>query len=156
VGALAVILPDANIWIYHLDEGLRPEHDRVKPWLSRWIQRSEVLVPAIVETEVIHYLARQLEPGTVRATVKNFLAHPGEVANLDPSTNRDAADLLVSQADRGIGGRDAAILVAAKRHDATVVTHDEALFRVARDWGLDAHDPAAPGGASLGDPSSET
>jgi predicted nucleic acid-binding protein len=141
-----VILPDTNIWISHFDEDIEPEHERVKSWLSRWLPESEVLVPAIVENEVLHYLARQLEPETARRTVRAFLAHPGQAANLDSSTNRDAADLLVSQANRGIGGRDAAILVAAKRHDATVITHDEALFEVARDWGLDAHDPAAPAG----------
>lgn len=138
-----MILPDANIWIYNFDEGIEPEHDRVEPWLDRWLQKSELLVPAIVETEVLHYLARQLEPEPARKAVSDFMAHPGEVAPLDPSVNRKAGELLLSLPDRGIGGRDATILVHAKGHDATVVTHDEQLFRVARDWGLDAHDPAA-------------
>lgn len=138
-----MILPDANIWIYNFDSGLEPEHERVNAWLSDWMAKSEILVPAIVETEVIHYLSRQLEPDEASKAVKRFLSHPGDVAVLDPSTNRDAANLLISQPDRGIGGRDAAILVAAKRREATIVTHDDALLKVASDWGLDAHDPAA-------------
>lgn len=138
-----MILPDSNIWIYNLDDGLEPEHEQVKAWMSSWVAKSEVLVPAIVETEVIHYLTRQLDPGSAEAVVRRFLAHPGKVATLEPSVNREAIDLLLSQPDRGIGGRDAAILVTAKRYDATVVTHDQSLFRVAKDWGMDAHDPVA-------------
>jgi predicted nucleic acid-binding protein len=138
-----VILPDSNIWIYNFDEDLTPEHERVTSWLSGRLEKSPLLVPAIVETEVLHYLARQLDPEFADRALREFLAHPGEVANLDPATNRQVGKLLLSQSDRGLGGRDAAILVAAKHNDATIVTHDEVLFRVARDWGLDAHDPAA-------------
>ncbi len=142
MGALAVILPDANIWIFYLDEAFDPEHERVSVWMEEWMAKSRVLVPAIVETEVFHYLARQLDAKAAEGAIRRFLAHPGEVITLGPTINRNAASLLLSQPDRGIGGRDATILVAAKRHDATLITHDQALFRVAIDWGLDAHDPA--------------
>ncbi len=140
-----MILPDTNIWIYNFDEELEPEHELVRAWLSEWMPKSNVLVPAIVETEVIHYLARQLDRELAGTVIRRFLAHPGQTVALESSVNREVGDLLLSQPDRGISGRDASILVAAKRHDATLITHDPGLFDTARDWGLDAHDPAAEG-----------
>lgn len=143
LGALPVILPDANIWIYSIDAGFGSEHEAAVAWLSRWLPKEDLLVPTIVETEVVHYLARQLEASDASAAVSSFLAHPGTFSPLASWVNREAADLLIRNPERGIGGRDAAFLVHAKQHDATVVTHDQRLLEVASDWGLDAHDPIA-------------
>lgn len=139
-----MILPDSNVWIYAFDKEQQPEHERAADWLSAWLPESDLLVPSIVETEVVHYLARQLASDVAQDAVDEFLAHPGDFEPLTPSVNRQAGEFLVANPDRGIGGRDAAVLVHAKRNDATIVTHDRALLAVARDWGLDAHDPVAP------------
>lgn len=136
-----MILPDANIWIYAFDKAFDHAHERARSWLDEWVEQADLLVPSLVETEVIHYLSRQLPPEAAGDAVSGFLAHPGEFVLLGPGVNRQAAKLLLSNRDRGIGGRDAAILVHAKHAGATVITHDQAVFSVAIDMGLDAHDP---------------
>lgn len=55
----------------------------------------------------------------------------------------EAARLLMDQHAIGIGGRDAALLVMARRHDATTLTNDKDLAKVAKAIGVKATNPAA-------------
>lgn len=134
-----MILLDANVWIYYLDAEL-PEHRRVAAWLPGAIAQEDVLVPTLVQVEVLHHIARRLGEDAAD-TIDAFLAHPGEVEPLTGSVVAEASRLLLAQRGEGIGGRDAALLVMAKRAQARLATADKALARAARKLGVKVVDP---------------
>lgn len=135
-----MILVDSNVWIHYLDAGLDP-HPTVRGRLPEILAEDDALVPTVVQMEVLHYVARTLEdPG---GTVDNFLAFPGQVHPLTSGDVIDASRILLDHRDEGIGGRDAALLVAARAHDATLATSDRALIDVAERIDVPAIDPTA-------------
>jgi predicted nucleic acid-binding protein len=137
-----VILVDANIWAYFLDANTK-EHSRVKAALPRLLGDEELLVPTIVQMEVIHYLVKRL--GAMAAdAIDTFLAQTASVEPLTGGITAEAARLLLSQYGTGIGGRDAALLVMAKRHATTLLTNDKGLAKVAKAMGLKVDNPASP------------
>lgn len=133
-----MILPDSNIWIYGIDTRL-PEHPKAGAWFEQ-ADDEIFLVPTIVQVEVVHYIARhQLEQAAQLA--EDVLAAPAQTPALTRGIVMRSAERLKDHRELGIGSRDAAILAHARDHDATLVTHDEALFKAAMRHGLDAHDP---------------
>lgn len=130
-----MILVDANVWIYFLDRGF-PEHPAVRKHLPRLLVRDDALIPAIVQVEVIHYIARQMGE-RASATIDDFLSHPGEVEPLTGGAVAEAARLLLAHRADGVGGRDASILAIAKRTKAKLATADRPLAKVARAIGID-------------------
>lgn len=137
-----MILPDSNVWIYGIDKRA-DEHGPVKEWFDR-TDEEIYLVPSVVQLEVLHYLSRNVRDEDDRTPlVEGLFSFPATTQALTPATVRHAHRTLEDHLEVGIGGRDAAILVHADRHDATLVTHDEGLFKAAMRAGLDAHDPAA-------------
>lgn len=134
-----MILVDADVWIYFLDADLK-EHAKVRKWLPAALADDDALIPTIVQVEVLHYLARQLGDGAEEA-VDAFLAHPGEVEPLTGSVVAEASRVLLLHHDEGIGGRDAALLVIAKRAKARLATADKALAKVARAIKIEVVDP---------------
>jgi len=140
VGATALILVDSNIWIYYLDASTK-EHSKVKSALPRALGR-ELLVPTVVQMEVVHYLVGRLA-GRAEAHVETFLSQEADVEPLTGGVVMEAARLLLASTGQGIGGRDACLLVTAKRRDATILTHDAALIAAAKELGVRTVDPAA-------------
>lgn len=134
-----MILVDANVWVYFLDADL-DEHPKVRAWLPRALTEEDALIPALVQVEVLHYLARQLGDDAA-STFEAFLAHPGEIEPLTGSVVAEASRLLLAHRGQGIGGRDAALLVTAKRAQASIATADKALAKVARKIGVKSVDP---------------
>ena len=134
-------LLDSNIWIYLLAREL-PEHEPVMRWFRDELG-DDVLLPSLVELEVTHYAARQMTPERARSAIDALHHHPRAATPLTPSVTARAGELLLTNPERGIGGRDAAILLHAREKDATLVTHDTRLFELAIDLGIDAHDPVA-------------
>lgn len=140
-----MILVDANIWVYFLDASSK-EHARVKTALPRLLGDDELLMPTVVQMEVIHYVARRLGAGA-HEVVHTFLTQAGTVEPLTGGLVAEASRLLLAHLATGIGGRDAAILATAKLHGATLLTHDQDLARAAQAMGLRVADPvgtAAP------------
>lgn len=135
-----MILVDSNVWIYLLDAGTS-EHDRVRERLPSLLDDAELLLPAVVQMEVVHYVERALGPEEAQTVVADFLSTSGRVVPLDGGTVARAADLLLDAAP-GIGGRDAALLVTCREHDARLATNDEALAAAAEATGLDTVNPA--------------
>jgi predicted nucleic acid-binding protein len=136
-----VILLDSNVWIYLLDDRL-PEHEMVRKRLPGLVGRDRVLLPSHVALEVVHYVVRR-GPGKAEAAKNSRTAADAETHPLDASTVAEAAGLLFQHSQAGIGGRDAAVLAAARMRGARVASADRALARVARTMGLDVVDPTA-------------
>lgn len=135
-----MILVDSNVWIYLLDAGT-DEHDRVRERLPILLEDEELALPAVVQMEVVHYVERALATQDARPVVADFLSTSGRVLPLDGGTVARAADLLLD-ADHGIGGRDATLLVACLDHEATLATNDEALAEGAAEHGVEVVNPA--------------
>lgn len=134
-----MILIDSNAWIYFLDAGLE-EHVRVVEHLTDLVAEDDVLVPAVVQVEVLHYIAHQMGDAA-RGAAEVFLAFPGTIEPLDGGSVHRAARILLEHRDDGIGGRDAALLAAAKRHDARIATADRSLSRTAEALDVKTVDP---------------
>lgn len=139
-----MILPDSNVWIYGIDKRA-DEHEATRAWFER-AEEEVFLIPTIVQLEVLHYVSRNVGGEDDRSSLADGLfSFPANTEALTPTVVRKAESNLQENLDVGVGGRDAAILTHARQHDATLVTHDEPLFRAAMRVGLDAHDPAADG-----------
>ena len=136
-----MILVDANVWIYFFDAN-KKEHVRVRAALPRILGDDDLLMPTVVQMEVVHYLVKQLGAKAADA-VDTFLAQAAEIAPLSGGVTVEAARLLLAHNSTGIGGRDAAILVMAKRYDATIATNDKGLAKVASAMGLKVANPVA-------------
>lgn len=137
-----MILVDANIWAYFFDANTK-EHARVKAALPRLLGEEELLMPTVVQMEVVHYLVKRL--GAMAAdAVDAFLSQAAAVEPLTGGVTAEASRLLLARQSTGIGGRDAAILVMAKRHQATILTNDKGLAKVAKSMGLKVLNPASP------------
>ncbi|MFA5862883.1 MAG: type II toxin-antitoxin system VapC family toxin [Candidatus Thermoplasmatota archaeon] len=134
-----MILVDSNVWAYFFDANTK-EHARVKVALPRLLGESELLLPTVVQMEVVHYLVKRLGPEAGPA-VDTFLAQSAEVEALTGGITVEAAHLLVAQHASGIGGRDACLLVMAKRRDAAILTNDKTLARVAKSMGTVVTNP---------------
>lgn len=136
-----MILVDANIWDYFVDANTK-EHPRVKTTLPKLLGDEELLMPTVVQMEVVHYLVRRLGPDAAPA-IDTFLAQAAEVEPLTGGVTAEAARLLLAHATSGIGGRDACLLVMAKRREASILTNDKILAKVARSMGLKVSNPLA-------------
>ncbi|MHB1261287.1 MAG: type II toxin-antitoxin system VapC family toxin [Thermoplasmatota archaeon] len=136
------MLVDSNVWAYCFDAGAK-EHPRVKTALPRMLGDDDLLMPTVVQIEVVHYLVKRLGKDAGPA-VDTFLAQAAEVEPLTGGIVAEAARLLVAQRATGIGGRDAALLVMAKRHAATLLTNDRDLAKVAKAMGIPVANPASP------------
>lgn len=134
-----MILVDANIWAYFLDANTR-EHSRVKATLPALMGDEELLMPTVVQMEVVHYLVRRLGADAGPA-VDTLLAQAAEIEPLTGGVTAEAARLLLAHQGAGIGGRDACLLVMAKRRDASILTNDNILAKVARSMGLKVANP---------------
>lgn len=137
-----MILVDANIWAYFFDANTS-EHTRVQVALPRMLGDEELLMPTVVQMEVVHYLVKRLGPKATDA-VDAFLSQAAAVEPLTGGITAEASRLLLAQHSMGIGGRDAALLVTAKRHEATILTNDKDLAKVAKSMGLKILNPARP------------
>lgn len=136
-----MILVDANIWAYFFDANTK-EHARVRTALPRLLGDAELLMPTVVQIEVIHYLVRRMGADAAPA-IDTFLGQTAEVEPLTGGVTAEAARLLLAHHAAHIGGRDAAILVMAKRHDATILTNDKDLARIAKTMGLKVTNPVS-------------
>ncbi len=132
-----MILPDSNIWIYYLDPAF-PEHDAVRKWFDG-LQDEELLIPAVVQMEVVHYLQRTA--ANAQEVLEAFFAQEGKRLALDESVLSEATAILAERRQRGIGTRDACILVHAQGADAMVATHDRDLLSAAEALKLESCDP---------------
>lgn len=134
-----MILVDANIWAYFFDANAK-EHARVKAALPRLLGDEELLMPTVVQMEVVHFLVKRLG-GRARDAIDTFLAQAASVEPLTGGITADAARLLLDHHATGIGGRDATILTIARRHEATLLTNDKDLAKVAKVLGLKVTNP---------------
>lgn len=134
-----MILVDSNIWIYHLDAATK-EHATVRQRLPPLLDEG-LLVPTVVQMEVIHYLVRRLGP-EAQGDVETFLSQECEIAPLSSRITLEASRLLIQHAKAGIGGRDSVLLATAQRRDAALATHDRVLADVAGRLDIKTSDPA--------------
>lgn len=134
-----MILVDSNIWIHYFDANTK-EHGRVKANLPRILGEEDLLMPTVVQLEVVHYLVRQLG-AKARDAVDTFLAQASEVEPLTGGIVVESSQLLLAHHKAGIGGRDASLLVMAKRHGASLLTNDTDLAKVAKTMGLSVTNP---------------
>lgn len=125
-----MILVDANIWAYFFDSNTK-EHARVRTSLPRMMGDEELLMPTVVQMEVVHYLVRRMGPGAGSA-IDTFLSQAAEIERLTGGITAEAARLLLAHHSTGIGSRDACLLVTAKRREATILSNDKTLAQVAQ------------------------
>ncbi|MCA1814306.1 MAG: type II toxin-antitoxin system VapC family toxin [Halobacteriales archaeon] len=132
---------DANHWIYFVDPSLR-EHASVEASLPRLVAEEPLVMTAVVQMEVAHYVGRVM-PDVLETVLEQFFGL--DVAAYEPL---DAAGVLAAlgrmqQHRRTIGSRDAHLLYAAKKHGASLLlTSDKALAKAARAEGLAVRDLA--------------
>jgi predicted nucleic acid-binding protein len=130
---------DSNHWWFYLDQDT-PEHASVAPRLDALLETEELLQSTIIQLEVIHAAYRRWGRATA-APLGLFLGMGGRVLPFGPDDLEGAMRILDAHAGKGIGGRDAAILHAAVKHDASLLcTGDKALGRAARKLGLEVRD----------------
>ncbi|SDK86280.1 type II toxin-antitoxin system VapC family toxin [Natronorubrum texcoconense] len=132
---------DANVWIYFLDQSLE-EHDDVASVVVPLLEAKPLFTTTVLQMEVVHYLHTQLsEP---MSAIDRFLALEDVfVADLTPRDVESGATMLQTYPHTGIGGRDATVLAAMRRHDVSHLwTHDTGLKRTAAEleW-LEVFDP---------------
>jgi len=94
------------------------------------LEKHELVVPTIVQVEVLHHVRMALADvfGPIHDRLHLDRLRPG----LDAPTVDDVIHLLRERAADGRGGRDAAILIQARRHGATLLSNDGALLRAAK------------------------
>lgn len=136
-----MILVDANVWAYYLDANAK-EHAIVRKTLPGRLGDEPLLMPPVTQMEVVHYLVKRLGADAADA-VDAFLTQAAQIAPLTGGVAAEAARFMLAHHREGIGGRDAAIIVTAKRHGATILTHDKALGKVAKALGIEVEDPVA-------------
>ena len=132
---------DANVWIYYFDDSL-DEHAAVRKPVANVLHNEPLFTTTVLQMEVVHYLTNQLaDSGEI---VDRFLRLSNvTTAELSERDVAAGANLLETHDQSGIGGRDATVLAAMKRHDVSRLwTHDEGLKRLddRLDW-LAATDP---------------
>lgn len=132
---------DANVWIYFLDSGLE-EHEAVVGDVKRVLSDEPVFTTTVLQMEVVHYLTNQLAES--ESAIDRFLSlEDVTVADLTEQDVDSAIDLLATDGEAGIGGRDATVVAAMDRYDVSHLwTHDEGLVRLGErvPW-LDVTDP---------------
>lgn len=134
-----MILLDSNAWIYYFDESL-PEHSKATRTLGKRLAEERLLTSPLIQLEVVHYLVRRLSE-QAEPLVSAYFDLP---TTCEPLTNGDALEasgVLLAEHSGGIGSRDAAILVLAKRTGAELVTADKPLKRVAQRMGIATSSP---------------
>lgn len=99
-------------------------------------------MPTLVQMEVVHYLVRR-RGAAAKPAVETFVSQSAEVEPLSGAVTLDAARLLLTRHEQGIGGRDACLLVIARRREAILMTHDRPLAEVAASMGVSTADPAS-------------
>ncbi|MDS0280500.1 type II toxin-antitoxin system VapC family toxin [Haloarcula onubensis] len=136
---------DANVWIYYFDDSL-DEHAAVREPVGKLLQNEPIFTTTVLQMEVGHYLTTQLADSS--ETVDRFLrlsnVTTAELSERDVATG---ANLLETHDQTGLGGRDATVLAAMKRHDVSRLwTHDKGLKRLddRLDW-LTVTDPVESG-----------
>lgn len=139
VARLALV--DSNTWIFYLDRTL-PEHAKVAPALERVLAEHELLLTTVVQMEVAHYVVRRMGEGASRALDALFEID-AHLEGLDPEDALQAVELLKAHAKDGLGGRDATLLHAARKHRVGLLcTSDRVLARAARRMGVPVKDLA--------------
>lgn len=136
-----MILIDSNTWVFYFDETL-PEHSRVAPRLERLLEGEEILMTSVIQIEVAHYVVRRLgeRASPVLATL---LALPATLEGLSGEDAKSAIGILESERSTGIGGRDATLLHAARKHEVSlIVSADKPLLKAARKLGIRARNIA--------------
>jgi predicted nucleic acid-binding protein len=124
----SLIFIDSNIWCYYFDRSAQ-EHDIVSEKLEHTLEGS-VAINTVVETEVAHYLIKNLgAQGKMKMDV--FLSFPMEVVDFDQYLAKKSIELLAKFSQIGIGGRDATILAAMEVLGIKkLMTHDRAFKRI--------------------------
>lgn len=134
---------DANVWIYYLDDTLE-EHDAVVDLVRDIVQSEPLFITTVLQMEVIHYFyTQQTDPSDL---VERFLyLEDVTVAELRPEDVDEATKLLREHRHTGIGGRDATVLAAMRRHDVShLLTHDNGFKRIEERLGwLEVTDPVS-------------
>lgn len=126
---------DANAWVYYLDAELF-EHAEVRRPVRTLLSERPLFTTTVIQMEAIHYLHNQLAES--QAAIDRFL-YLGDVtvAELMMEDVTIAANLLATHPHTGIGGRDATIVAAMERYDASELwTHDGGMKRLGNrlDW----------------------
>lgn len=135
-----MILVDANIWIYFLDAAT-PESKRVQAALPKLLDDHELVMPTLVQLEVVHYLVREMGARAADA-IDGFLSVAAHVEPVGADMTAEAARFLLAHRGTGIGSRDAFLLVMAKHLGAGVATHDRKMASLAPSIGIEVEDPA--------------
>lgn len=136
-----MILADANIWIYLMDRRV-PEHALAMERVPPRFEGEEILMPALVELEVLHYARRRMGAQADEA-FEEFVQFPATMRPLDHMAVSMAAGFLKQLPASPIGGRDAALLHYARTSKARLFTHDGPLLRAAAVLEIPAEDPLA-------------
>ncbi len=128
-----MIVFDSNVWIFAVDD-LRPEHAEAKRRLAQAVAADDLLLPAVVQMEVAHYLSRY--GVNAQPLLDQFFDQPGLRQAMDEGALREAAPLVLAERP-AIGTRDALLLIHCKQTGARLVTQDKALAKVARRHKID-------------------
>ncbi|MBW3582069.1 MAG: PIN domain-containing protein [Euryarchaeota archaeon] len=141
-----MILIDSNIWVYLLDDHT-PEHQSVATWFDEAALADELLVPTVVQLEVLHILRRLVHKDTENLAA-SFLDQELETLPLTTGEIRAVAITFFVDEMAGIGSRDAAIIAHARDSNAILATHDSRLIRLAATEDIPTIDPVTAGAAT--------
>lgn len=131
------------MWCYYFDQRL-PEHGYVLESMREVVKSEEIACNTVIAMEVAHYLIKHFPAGVARRKISYFVNLRNlKIANFDRRMMAKAIEDLIEYAHPyGIGGRDATIIATLKSlRVKKILTHDDALKRLAIKLGFEAIDP---------------
>lgn len=128
-----MITIDSQIWIYYFDPNAR-ENANVQKWFEGIMVKEQIMLSAIVPLEVSHnlYAVPKLDKKSTESLILKWISQENiTFVSIDNQLMLLALELLKSNRDKGVGGRDCLILASMLVKDVeTIVTHDKNLLRM--------------------------
>ena len=127
--ARKLIYVDSNYWIYWIDSRL-PEHKYTREVMKSAISNG-IILNFVTLIEIAHYL-RRLPPdeySRILERIQNLSTLT--LIDLDDQVTQRTLEIIPEYAQRGLGGRDCAIIATMRLYGVSrIATHDKAFKKI--------------------------
>ncbi|MBN2156757.1 MAG: PIN domain-containing protein [Candidatus Lokiarchaeota archaeon] len=128
-----MITIDSQIWIYYFDPNA-PENLNVQKWMKSILQNEIIVLSTIIPLEVSHnlYAIPKISRDDVEELILKWITQENiRMVEVDQHNMLIALELMKTNRNRGIGGRDCLILASMLTQDVQMlVTNDKNLLRI--------------------------
>ncbi len=124
-----MIYVDSNYWIYWIDSRL-PEHKHTIEVMSTAISNG-IILNFVTLIEIAHYLRRLPSDEYSRILERIQYLPTLTLIDLDDQVTERTLEIIPEYAERGLGGRDCAIIATMKLYGVNrIATHDKAFKKI--------------------------